>query len=93
MGRHRDHAEGYYAHMFVWDAQNTFSYVSAEETTADFAKWMFEHGKSVSQVAPVARYKDADYVTFKDDKHGRICVGFPEWPHTSAAAISRSRPA
>ena len=24
----------------------------------------------------MARYKDADYVTFKDDKHGRICVGF-----------------
>ena len=36
--------EGYYAHMFVWEAQNTFSYVSAEETTADFAKWMFEPG-------------------------------------------------
>ena len=40
--------EGYYAHMFVWEAQNTFSYLSAEETTADFAKWMFEHGKTVS---------------------------------------------
>lgn len=68
--------EGYYAHMFVWEAQNTFSYVSAEETTAAFVKWMFEHGKSVSQASPVARYKDADYVTFRDEKHGRTCVGF-----------------
>jgi hypothetical protein len=68
--------EGYYVHMFVWEAQNTFSYLSAEETTADFAKWMFEHGKSAAQFSPVARYRDADYVTFKDDKHGRTCVGF-----------------
>ncbi len=68
--------EGYYAHMFVWEAQNSFSYLSAEETTADFVTWMFEHGKTVSQVSPVARYRDADYVTFKDDKHGRLCVGF-----------------
>jgi hypothetical protein len=68
--------EGYYAHMFVWEAQNTYSYVGADETTADFVKWMFEHGKSISQVSPVARYGDADYVTFKDDKHGRLCVGF-----------------
>ena len=68
--------EGYYVHMFVWEAQNTFSYLSAEETTADFAKWMFEHGKTAAQFSPVARYQDADYVTFKDDKHGRTCVGF-----------------
>ena len=68
--------EGYYAHMFVWEAQNTFSYLGADETTADFVKWMFEHGKSISDVSPVARYRDADYVTFKDDKNGRVCVGF-----------------
>ena len=68
--------EGYYAHMFLWEAQNPFSYVGAEETTADFIKWMFEYGKSVSQVSAVARYKDADYITFRDDKNGRICVGF-----------------
>jgi hypothetical protein len=68
--------EGYYVHMFVWEAQNTFSYLSAEETTADFAKWMFEHGKTAAQFSPVARYQDSDYVTFKDDKHGRTCVGF-----------------
>jgi hypothetical protein len=68
--------EGYYAQMFVWEARNTFSYVSAEETTADFLKWMFEYGKSVTQVSPVARYQDADYVTFRDDQHERVCVGF-----------------
>jgi hypothetical protein len=68
--------EGYYAHMFVWEAQNNFSYLSAQETTGDFVKWMFEFGKSVTQVSPVARYKDADYVTFRDDKSGRNCTGF-----------------
>jgi hypothetical protein len=67
---------GYYAHMFLWKAQNTFSYLSAGETTADFVKWMFEDDKSVGQVSPVARYKDADYVTFTDQKQSRLCVGF-----------------
>ena len=33
---------GYYAHLFLWEAQNGFSYLSADETTADFARWMFE---------------------------------------------------
>jgi hypothetical protein len=68
--------DGYYVHMFLWEAQNGFSYLAADETTADFAKWMFEHGQSVSAVSPVARYKDADYVTFRDGKHDRRCVGF-----------------
>ena len=68
--------DGYYVHMFVWEAQNGFSYLAASETTADFVKWMFEQGKSISQVSPVARYSDADYVTFKDGEHGRNCVGF-----------------
>ena len=68
--------EGYYAHMFLWEAQNTYSYVSATETTADFVKWMFEYGASATQVSPPARHMDADYVTFIDGKHGRVCVGF-----------------
>jgi hypothetical protein len=66
----------YYAHLFVWEAQNGFSYLSTDETTADFVKWIFEHGKLIAQVSPVARYKDADYVTFKDGKAGRACLGF-----------------
>lgn len=68
--------QGYYAHVFVWEAQNNFSYLSAEETTGDFVKWMFEFGKFVTQVSPVGRYKDADFVTFRDDRNGRNCVGF-----------------
>jgi hypothetical protein len=68
--------DGYYVHMFVWEAQNSFSYLTADETTADFVMWMFEHGKSTSDVSPVARYRDADYVIFRDDKHQRLCTGF-----------------
>jgi len=68
--------EGYYAHLFLWESQNSFSYLSADETTADFVKWIFEYGQSITQVSPVARYEDADYVTFKDGKLGRSCTGF-----------------
>ena len=72
-GTNRD---GYYVHMFFWDAENSFSYLSADQTTADFLKWMFEHGASVERVSAVTRYKDADYVTFSDNKDGRSCAGF-----------------
>ena len=68
--------DGYYAQLFLWEGQNTYSYLSADETTADFVKWVFEHGKSITQVAAVARYKDADYVTFTDGRMGRSCLGF-----------------
>jgi hypothetical protein len=68
--------DGYYAHLFLWEAQNSFSYLSADETTADFVTWIFEHGKLIAQVSPVAHYKDADYVIFMDGKAGRNCVGF-----------------
>lgn len=68
--------DGYYAQLFLWEGQNAYSYLSADETTADFVKWLFEHGKSITQVAGVARYKDADYVTFTDGRMGRSCLGF-----------------
>jgi hypothetical protein len=68
--------DGYYAHLFLWEAQNSFSYLSADETTADFVKGIFEYGKSIGLVSPVVRYRDADYVTFKDGKAGRTCMGF-----------------
>ena len=45
-------------------------------TTADFVKGIFEYGKSIGQVSPVAHYRDTDYVTFKDAKGGRSCIGF-----------------
>jgi hypothetical protein len=67
---------GYYVHMFLWEAQNTFSYLNAEDTTAEFLKWMFERGKSATNFSPLARYKEADYLTFRDDTEGRTCVGF-----------------
>jgi hypothetical protein len=68
--------DGYYVHMFRWEAQNNFSYLAAQENTAQFVTWMFEHGQSVADVSPVARSNDADYVTFKDGRHDRRCVGF-----------------
>jgi hypothetical protein len=68
--------DGYYVQMFLWEGQNTFSYLSADETTADFVKWIFENGQAMAQVSPVARYGDADYVSFKDGKVGRTCIGF-----------------
>lgn len=68
--------DGYYVHLFLWEGQNTFSYLTADETTADFVKWVFEYGKSITQVSPVSRYRDADYVTFVDGKMGRSCLGF-----------------
>jgi len=68
--------DGYYAHLFLWEAQNSFSYLSADETTADFVKGIFEHGSLIAQVSPVTRYKDADHVSFKDGKAGRACIGF-----------------
>src|ERR1043165_113299 len=51
--------DGYYVHLFVWEGQNTFSYLSADETTADFVKWIFENGPAMAQVSPVQRYADA----------------------------------
>ena len=72
-GTNRD---GYYVHIFLWEAENTFSYVPADATTAEFVKWMFEYGTSVTQVSAVTHSKDADYVTFNDGKNGRSCAGF-----------------
>ena len=72
-GTNRD---GYYVHMFVWEAETVFSYIPADTTTAEFLKWMFEHGTSATQVSAVTRYKDADNVTFNDNKDGRSCAGF-----------------
>jgi hypothetical protein len=68
--------DGYYVHMFLWETQNAFSYLSADDTTAEFIAWIFENGKFITQPSPVARYRDADYVTFKDAKAGRMCLGF-----------------
>lgn len=68
-------SEGY-VHIFLWQAQNNFSYITTDETTADFIKWMYEHGQQASQFSPVSRYRDADYITFMDGQNSKVCSGF-----------------
>jgi hypothetical protein len=38
-------SEGY-VHVFLWEAQNSFSYLSTDEITADFLKWVHVNGSS-----------------------------------------------
>jgi hypothetical protein len=66
-------SEGY-IQIFLWETQNTFTYITTEDTTADFLKWMYENGRNASQFSPVARYHEADYASFRDGQ--RTCVGF-----------------
>jgi hypothetical protein len=68
-------SEGY-IHIFLWEAQNSFSYITTDETTADFLKWMYENGQFADQFSPVARYHEADYSTFRDAKQAQSCAGF-----------------
>lgn len=65
-----------YVHVFLWEAKNSFSYLTVDETTAEFLKWMYVNGPSASQFSPVARYHEADYSTFRDDKQAQSCAGF-----------------
>jgi len=68
-------SEGY-IHILLLEAQNSFSYITTEETTADFLKWMHVNGHSVSRLSPLARYHQADYSQFRDDKEAQSCAGF-----------------
>ena len=65
-----------YVHIFFWESQNDFSYITTDETTADFLKWMYENGKFAGQFSSVTRYHQADYSTFKDEKQTQNCAGF-----------------
>jgi hypothetical protein len=65
-----------YTHIYLWEAQNAFSYLTVDDKTADFLKWMYEHGAATSGFSPVERYKGADFLTFSDDKNRRVCTGF-----------------
>ena len=65
-----------YTHVFLWQAQNDFSYLGVDEKTADFVKWMYEHGQSTSGYSPIERYKDSDVLMFRDDRNGIVCTGF-----------------
>ena len=65
-----------YTHVFLWQAQNSFSYLTVDDKTADFVKWMYEHGPSTSSFSRVERYKESDVLAFRDDKNGLGCTGF-----------------
>jgi hypothetical protein len=66
-------SEGY-VQIFLWEAQNAFSFITTEDTTEDFLKWMYENGRSARQFSTVVRYHEADYSSFRDGQ--RTCVGF-----------------
>jgi len=66
---------GYYAHLFLAEAMNGASF-TGDDAISDFVKWMFENGKWIGRLSAVQRAADADYVTFRDDRMVRLCVGF-----------------
>jgi hypothetical protein len=70
-----DTSEGY-VHMFVWEAQNGFSYLNADQTTPEFLAWMYENGQFAKGFTSPANYRGADYSLFQDSKRGRSCAGF-----------------
>jgi hypothetical protein len=55
---------------------NTELFLTTDEITADFLKWVHVNGRYTTQFSPVARYHDVDYTTFRDEKQGRDCAGF-----------------
>src|SRR5262249_14595452 len=65
-----------YVHMFLWEAQNSYSYLTADQTTADFLAWMYENGQFAKRFSSLAHYRDADFCSFQDDKRGWACAGF-----------------
>jgi hypothetical protein len=65
-----------YVHVFLWEAQNTFSYLNADQTTPEFLTWMYENGKFASRFTSPDHFHDADVCSFQDDNHGVSCAGF-----------------
>ena len=66
-------SEGY-IQIFLWEAANSFSFITTEDTTPDFLKWMYENGRYAREFSAVARYHNADYSSFRDNQ--RTCFGF-----------------
>lgn len=66
---------GYYVHMFLAEAVNGAS-LAGDDSMSDFVKWMFENGKWIGGLSAVQHSGHADYVTFRDERRGRRCVGF-----------------
>lgn len=79
-------SEGY-IHLFVWEAQNSFSYINLDQTTPEFLKWMYENGKSADQFSPVTRYHNADYSIFRDNRQN--CGGFRRTGHPRRGGYDR----
>jgi hypothetical protein len=63
-----------YVQVFLWEAQNGFSYIPIDTTTPDFIKWVYGNGKDATQFGAVGRYRDADYASFRDGQYS--CAGF-----------------
>jgi len=66
---------GYHVHMFLAEAVNDAS-LAGDDAMSDFVKWMFGNGTRISGLSAVQRGADADYMTFRDDRMARDCVGF-----------------
>ena len=62
-----------YVHLFLWEGQNAYSYIGAEETTGEFVKWMYGSG-TPSQFSAVFRIHNVDAVSFRDGQYP--CAGF-----------------
>ena len=83
--------DGYYVHLPVGRREHFFSYIPAETTTAEFLKWMFEHGTAVSQI--LCR-KPATWMPITSPsaacRRAASCAGLPPFGQFSAAGTLRS---
>jgi hypothetical protein len=70
---------GGYVHIFLWEAQNGFSYLNADQTTAEFLAWMYENGQFAKSFTSPIHYRDADYSLFQDSKRSWSCAGFRQF--------------
>ena len=67
---------GGYVHIFLWEAQNGYSYLNADQTTPEFLAWMYENGQFAKNFTSPVHYSNADYSLFQDGKRSRSCAGF-----------------
>jgi hypothetical protein len=67
------HTREGYVHLFLWEGQNSYSYIDPSETTGEFLKWMYGAGKP-TDFSAVFRYHNVDAVSFKDGQFP--CAGF-----------------
>jgi hypothetical protein len=65
-----------YQHIFLWEAQNDFSYLNADQTTPEFLAWMYENGQFARSFTSPVHERGADYSLFQGGKRGWSCAGF-----------------